>query len=239
LKEQNWFAVALELFVVVLGIFLAFQVDRWYEHKSLLANEQQNLRSLAADFADNRSSVEWVIERNSLAANAGRELLALSESANPTVSKSRFYELLADAQRRGTLRLNRRTYDSLVSSGSLDSIQSSELKDKIAEFYANAERQLSIESRWVLELAAVWNPFIVKNTDHSALVMAAHPDRVEGIVPSRASNDHEALLGTDEFEGIVVMRWHYAADKVFGFEELLLQIESIEESIEAELRRSD
>jgi hypothetical protein len=29
IKEQNWFAVLLDLFIVVLGILLAFQVTNW------------------------------------------------------------------------------------------------------------------------------------------------------------------------------------------------------------------
>ena len=31
LRHDNWFTVILELVIVVVGLFLAFQLDRWYE----------------------------------------------------------------------------------------------------------------------------------------------------------------------------------------------------------------
>ena len=30
-KEQNWFAVGLDVIVVIVGIFLGMQVQQWYE----------------------------------------------------------------------------------------------------------------------------------------------------------------------------------------------------------------
>jgi len=30
-KEQNWFAVGLDVIVVIVGIFLGLQVQEWYE----------------------------------------------------------------------------------------------------------------------------------------------------------------------------------------------------------------
>ena len=31
IRHDNWFTIMLELIVVVVGLFLAFQLDRWYE----------------------------------------------------------------------------------------------------------------------------------------------------------------------------------------------------------------
>ena len=79
LKSQNWFAIWLDLVVVVLGIFLAFQVDRWYETKRLESSLVERLGALAEDFEGNRRFVETAIARQTMAESAARELLALDE----------------------------------------------------------------------------------------------------------------------------------------------------------------
>ena len=35
LRAGNWFAVTLDLLVVVLGVFLALQAERWYDEQGL------------------------------------------------------------------------------------------------------------------------------------------------------------------------------------------------------------
>lgn len=34
IREQNWFAVALDFFIVVVGILIAFQITNWNERRS-------------------------------------------------------------------------------------------------------------------------------------------------------------------------------------------------------------
>jgi hypothetical protein len=53
-RQQQWFAVTLDLVVVVLGVFVAFQVDRWYEAQQAESRALAHFDSLAADFAQNR-----------------------------------------------------------------------------------------------------------------------------------------------------------------------------------------
>ena len=53
LRHENWFAIILELVVVVLGLFLAFQLDRWYESQLTKSDLQAHLVSLTEDFAEN------------------------------------------------------------------------------------------------------------------------------------------------------------------------------------------
>ena len=54
-RQENWFAVILELVVVVVGLFLAFQLDRWYETQRIKSDQHIHLESLAEDFTENES----------------------------------------------------------------------------------------------------------------------------------------------------------------------------------------
>lgn len=48
-KDQNWFAVALDFFIVVVGILIAFQITSWNESRTTRQHEVKVLRDLAAN----------------------------------------------------------------------------------------------------------------------------------------------------------------------------------------------
>lgn len=49
-REQNWFAVGLDVLVVIVGIFLGFQVQAWYDKEQSKENEIAYLNNLNEDF---------------------------------------------------------------------------------------------------------------------------------------------------------------------------------------------
>ena len=51
-KDQNWFAVALDFFIVVAGILIAFQITNWNEARSNFAEEGEMLRQLSLEFEE-------------------------------------------------------------------------------------------------------------------------------------------------------------------------------------------
>ena len=48
LRNQNWFTVFVEIMVVIIGLLIGFQVDRWWE-KAKTAREEANYLSLLKD----------------------------------------------------------------------------------------------------------------------------------------------------------------------------------------------
>lgn len=62
IREQNWFAVALEVVIVIVGVVVGFQVTAWGDERAARAEEQELLRGLRAEFtqvvADLASQVE-------------------------------------------------------------------------------------------------------------------------------------------------------------------------------------
>ena len=49
-RDQNWFAVFLDFFIVVAGILIAFQITEWNEARSSSIEEQELLRQLSIEF---------------------------------------------------------------------------------------------------------------------------------------------------------------------------------------------
>ena len=49
-KDQNWFAVALDFFIVVTGILIAFQITNWNEERALTKRTNKLIERLETDF---------------------------------------------------------------------------------------------------------------------------------------------------------------------------------------------
>ena len=84
-REQNWFAVVLELVIVVLGVVIGFQVTSWGQDRSDAATERAYLRQLAADLAETERVVAGTDEQLASALQATHRLLrAFREPERPT-----------------------------------------------------------------------------------------------------------------------------------------------------------
>jgi len=60
-REQNWFAVALELVIVVLGVVIGFQVTTWGNEQAARAEERALLQGLQAEFEDVASGLDFML----------------------------------------------------------------------------------------------------------------------------------------------------------------------------------
>ena len=61
--KQNWFTVALEIMIVVVGIFLGLQVDDWNEVRKYRQQESLYLDKIFDDMAAMRTDLVDMIER--------------------------------------------------------------------------------------------------------------------------------------------------------------------------------
>lgn len=68
-KDQNWFAVALDFFIVVAGILIAFQITNWNEGRANAVEERELVRQLSIEFeqieAGAKDSLDF--QRNAIA----------------------------------------------------------------------------------------------------------------------------------------------------------------------------
>ncbi len=61
LKSQSWTAVCLDLFIVILGIFLGLQVSQWYEGRQEIAFEASILDRLRVEFDEASKDISTAI----------------------------------------------------------------------------------------------------------------------------------------------------------------------------------
>lgn len=127
LAQQNWFVVIIEVFVVVVGIFIGLQVDDWNEARKDRIDERTYLQQLHTDvmFADELSSrlrtrrlerLQDVINANKILFGQGGSLSADQCSA---LSSSNYFNINAPGLP---------SLDELISTGRLEIIRDAELR---------------------------------------------------------------------------------------------------------------
>jgi hypothetical protein len=143
--EQNWFAAAVDLSIVMLGVFLGIQATNWNQTR-LDRNRGAVYRQRLSDELQITENALRGLEAYSIAAKTAGEaaLKALNEPAAATDN-----ELLFDAyqasqtQPRGA---RHATYDEITQSGTMDYLGPPALRDRISNFYWRMDGVLSLDA---------------------------------------------------------------------------------------------
>lgn len=142
IREQNWFAVALEFIIVIAGVVIGFQVTEWRGAQADRESERTYLARLHRDMVQSTCAQQQsAANSESWHIRARRTLDALLVNDPEAVDDTGF-ELIAST-RVNTGSLNRATLNELVSGGQMNLISNATLRARIAEadaaFTANDE----------------------------------------------------------------------------------------------------
>lgn len=141
MKEQNWFAVGLDLIVVVVGIFLGMQVNNWNEaHKERL-QEKEYLVRLLEDAQFNKNHLTKMSEMH-------RSVQQNSSNIARYITRHEPDQALHESLAKGGLRaglfpdssVQTGTYDEIISSGNISLLRDSRLKGLLRRFAAEQKR---------------------------------------------------------------------------------------------------
>lgn len=79
-KDQNWFAVALDFLIVVLGVFIGLQISNWNDARAFDRLERNYLVQLKDEVEQNRRITEYQIVYVDTVVETGKRALAYLES---------------------------------------------------------------------------------------------------------------------------------------------------------------
>ena len=138
LAESRYGPLGLEIVVVILGILIAFQIDRWAEERRDRSHEFEYLLRLQEDLRIEILGMDEAIE---YAESRIAAVLLLEEViANPSIVKEQPGSLpvaLETATWRSFPQINAFVYTELQSSGNLALIQSEPLRRELANYYSS------------------------------------------------------------------------------------------------------
>ena len=136
--EHNWFAVAVDVGIVVLGVFLGTQVNNWNEERQDIQQGHDYRLRLIDDLGDNAQ--DMADRRNYYSAvrdHAKRALAALTAPGTSTEAK-----FLIDAYEASQItprKTKRFTYDEMIARGALQWVGDAKLREQISNYYIGVE----------------------------------------------------------------------------------------------------
>lgn len=138
LRTQNWVAVGLDLAVVVLGVFLGFQVNEWKDARQSKAREFVAIERLHAEAAETIVYLRRFVsnfERLTIAQDSA--VAALTTKNWPTESEESIETGIATLVMYPAIAPPRSTYDDLLNSGFFSDISYAAARSAISEYYAD------------------------------------------------------------------------------------------------------
>lgn len=143
IREQNWFTVALEVLIVVVGIFIGLQVDDWNSARIDRQRAQAYAARITSDLSDDIRELEKRRKFWGEVAKEGRIALAYGEEgAVPDDGAWVLLRSLLNASQVWRFVFNQTTYLEMRSAGDLHLLGDSQLRSDLAYYYVTiAERR--------------------------------------------------------------------------------------------------
>jgi len=156
-KTQNWFAVALDFFIVVMGVFIGIEVANWNQARH---DRQEERRYYGQLLVDLRGDLETLSRAEKLANlyDEAAELVIdrLNGKAPPKISPARMAIAIHRAGWIYIPQASRGTYDELVSTGNLGLLRNARLKSEIATYYRTFEQNRQWDSLLRDQQSSYW-----------------------------------------------------------------------------------
>jgi len=80
IKDQNWFAVGLDFFIVVFGVFVGLQVQEWSDLRALETSESQYLNEVREEISYNAKLTVSTVEAMNDVVTSGKRAVGFLES---------------------------------------------------------------------------------------------------------------------------------------------------------------
>lgn len=131
-----------ELFIVVIGIFIAFQVDRWWAGRTDDFQKRQYISRLSQDFKRDTASIQYAINLANIRLGLSDLLLSVSNDLSKIEDQHEaFLVAVNQAAFTHTPSLNSDSFEELRSTGKLELLENDSLKSALFEYYRFDEDQ--------------------------------------------------------------------------------------------------
>jgi len=142
IREQDWFVVVIELLVVIVGLMMAFQLDRWRETLDERRQEKDYIERLASDIGADIPAIQFAVDIQSIRLEFVDLLMATMEDPEAAVKRpAEFLAAVNQAAFTYTPSLSSHTFEDLRSTGNMRLIRSQNLKEALFDYYGFDQSQ--------------------------------------------------------------------------------------------------
>jgi hypothetical protein len=211
-KDQNWFAVGIDFFIVVIGVFIGIQVANWNEAQVDRGKAELVLERLEADFGHIETASLEAIDHTNQSISIVEKLMTKSVQRSLILSEAlETGQLEAIAYFRGPVR-GSSTYDELKSAGELRFIRSEALRSRLADFERTRVMHVAA-NQYILDLRGGMAPTLSQQIDMLDAARVIENEHVSEIIVSVTDEALETREFQKELSGflthfIAVKYWH-------------------------------
>ncbi|PCI33566.1 MAG: hypothetical protein COB54_04525 [Alphaproteobacteria bacterium] len=230
--DQNWFAVGLDVIVVVVGIFLGMMMTEWNEKRQLRGTEGQYLLSLRADLETSITLADSRLDDLYKISDACYRLIQQSKLEVPTITSDEMDHLVYQClYAMGILGQHRTTLDEMKSSGKFSIIDDIELRKALQNIDVFYQEVKLMEMDIYDFLKSGVEPFLIKNYDslqfqqHSKNII--HSPNQQKQYPVEPLEDFTPLLKSREFKNYVNWRYSFTANATSEVSDLKTEYQTI------------
>ena len=147
-RTHNWFAVVIDLFVVIVGVFIGLQVSNWNTARIEENRAHHYLRRIRRDLDADLANYQERIDFWGQVKNYGTKALAYADTGDAR-ELTQWQLLLAyfHASQLGEFYITEATYEELKSAGELGLIADINLRDSLAAYYTETARDAVFTDR--------------------------------------------------------------------------------------------
>ena len=197
IASHNWFAVGVELLVVIVGILIALQVSDWATEREHRATERTYLQRLHDDLQrENEEMDARVVFANSRIEAARLLDRVAKDPALDAVEMKQLPWALRTVTWRSFPQIDGFVYRELQSSGNLALIRSDALRRHLAEHYTSLENYAQVGSD--LEAQHLFERNTIGLLTIDEMVAVEQGSWREAIAPTPAERAHEIARGFRE-----------------------------------------
>lgn len=140
IRNYDWFAVVVEILVLIVGVFLGFQVTEWNQERILSSQQQMYVERIKSDLLDDIRESDTVIRVNSLAMENIRYLEnVIRNPSHAGLDPNKIFQALGRPGGVRQVQLRRETFEELRNNGRLNVLENRELETALVEYYSNRD----------------------------------------------------------------------------------------------------
>ncbi|MCE2612346.1 hypothetical protein LVD13_05120 [Flavobacteriaceae bacterium D16] len=223
-----------EIFLVMVGILLALQVNDWNENRKINNQELELLASLHNEFTYNRNELERCIKLaqsiqnrcEKLLENTGDQEVKLSRQESNALIYYGLLSIVSFDRSNGVL-------DNIIYSGHINIIKNDNLRELLSNWDGILYDVKEDETWGINARNNIARPFIMKNAN----LVDIHEMELEGKkITSGFNTDYKAIYNSLEFENLVNSHRWWNRKNEWGYENLKETVDKIIALCEEEIR---
>ena len=144
-KDQNWFAVALDFVIVVMGILIAFQITNWNETRQSYVAERALIERLTTEFSTLENVLEQRLERGEQLVSSTAELITLIRKDVEPQDDEAVRALLRQASRYSARVAPPTSFSDALQSGRVSSLRDETLRDTLNTYVISTDWWATVE----------------------------------------------------------------------------------------------